>query len=112
MSKRYALILIIHLKPTWHSLPEEEQAGYATRVRRAAQAADVQAVVGYALTAQGSTLEIWEADDKAKLQAFKQKLDALGYKKYYDEVLIQGERAAEWIQNAQSKKEPDAESSK
>jgi hypothetical protein len=111
MSKRYALIIISHFKPAWHSLSEEEQVGFAMRVRRAAEAAEVQAVVGYALTTQGSTLEIWEADHKARLNEFKHKLDALGYKKYYDEVLIQGERAADWIQNSLLKKEHDAESS-
>jgi len=111
MSKRYALIIITHFKPAWHSLPEEEQVGFATRVRRAAEATGVQAVVGYALTTQGSTLEIWEADHKTRLEGFKQKLDALGYKKYYDEVLLQGERAADWIQDSLSKKEHDAESS-
>lgn len=111
MSKRYALIIINHFKPAWASLPEEEQVGFAARVRRAAQAAEVQAMVGYALTTPRSTMEIWEADDKAQLAEFKQKLDALGYKKYYDEVLIQGERAADWIQNSLTKKEHDTESS-
>jgi hypothetical protein len=96
VSKRIALILIGHFKPEWQELSEEEQAGFAARVRRAAQATDVTPVVGYTLTTQGSFLEIWEAEDKSRLEAFKQKLDALGYKKYYDEVLMVGERDAEW----------------
>jgi hypothetical protein len=97
MMKKIALILITHFRPAWNRLSEEEQAGFAARVRRAAEQAGVTAVVGYTLTTPGSALEIWEADDKATLEAFKTKLDALGYKKYYDEVLMLGERAAEWI---------------
>jgi hypothetical protein len=98
--KRHALVIITHFKPSWSSLSEEEQAGFAARVRRAAEQAGVTAVVGYTLTTQGSFLEIWEADDKARLEEFKRKLDALGYRKYYEEVLMLGERAAEWIQTA------------
>lgn len=96
--KRFGLIMIGHFKPDWLRLAEEEQAGLAARMRRAAQQAGVTPVLGYTLSTQGSFLEIWEADDKAKLDAFLQKLDALGYKKYYDQVLMQGERAPEWIQ--------------
>jgi hypothetical protein len=96
--KRYALIMITHLKPDWQKLSEEEQAGFAARVRRAAQQTGVTPVVGYKLTTPGSLLEIWEADDKPTLETFKQKLDALGYKKYYEQVLMLGERDAEWIQ--------------
>lgn len=95
--KRHALIIITHFRPAWKNLSEEEQAGFAARVRRAANQMGVTAIVGYTLTTAGSLLEIWEADDKATLELFKQKLDALGYKKYYDEVLMLGERAAEWI---------------
>ncbi len=95
--KRHALILIGHFKPEWQKLSEEEQAGFAARVRRAAQQAGVTPVVGYTLSTQGSFLEIWEADNRATLETFKQKLDGLGYKQYYDEVLMVGERAAEWI---------------
>jgi endo-1,4-beta-D-glucanase Y len=95
--KRFSLIIITHFKPQWHNLSEEEQAGFAARVRRAAEQAHVTAVVGYTLTTPGSLLEIWEAYDKETLELFRQKLDALGYKKYYDQVLMLGERAAEWI---------------
>lgn len=103
--KQTALIIVGHLKPEWIKLSEEEQAGFAARVRRAARAAGVTPVVGYTLTTAGSFLEIWEAPDRAQLEAFKHKLDALGYKKYYDEVLMIGERAAEWIQAASSRPE-------
>ncbi len=99
MSKRYALIVITHFKPAWNELSEEEQAGFAARVRRAAKAAGVTAFTGYTLTTAGSFLQVWEADDKARLETFKQKMDALGYKKYYDEVLLHGERAQEWVQS-------------
>ncbi len=95
--KRFALVIITHFKPTWQTLPEEEQASFAARVRRAAHAAHVTPVVGYTLTVQGSFLEIWEADEKIHLEQFKQKMDALGYKKYYDEVLMLGERDADWF---------------
>lgn len=103
--KRYGLVIITHLKPEWAKLPEEEQAGFAARVRRAAEHSGVTPVVGYKLTTPGSLLEIWEADSKATLEAFRQKLDALGYKKYYDQVLMLGERAAEWIQPSPEKAE-------
>jgi hypothetical protein len=96
--KRQALILIGHLRGEWQQLPEEEQAGFAARVRRAAKQAGGTPVVGYKLLTPGSFLEIWEADEKATLETFLQKLDALGYKKYYDQVLMMGERAADWIQ--------------
>lgn len=99
MSKRIALILIGHLKPEAQEIPEEELVGFAARVRRAAKQIGVTPVVGYTLTTQGSFLEIWEADDKSKLEAFKRKLDVLGHDKYYDKVLMTGERAAEWIQS-------------
>lgn len=97
MSKRFALIIIGHFKPVWHALPEEEQAAFAARVGRVARKAGVTPVVGYKLTTRGSFLEVWEADDRATLERFKKELDGLGYKKYYDEVLMLGERAASWI---------------
>lgn len=95
--KRHALIIVGQLKPSWTELTEEEQAGFAARVRRAATQTGVKAVLGYTLTTKGSFLEIWEAADKATLESFKQKLDALGYKKYYEEVLMLGERDADWV---------------
>lgn len=95
--KRFALVVITHFKPAWSGLPEEEQAGFAARVRRAAQSTNVTPVVGYTLSTPGALLEIWEADEKSQLEQFKQKLDALGYKKYYDEVLMVGERDADWV---------------
>ena len=98
--KRHALIIIGQLKPLWSELTEEEQAGFAARVRRAAEKTGVTAVLGYTLTTKGSFLEIWEAADKSMLETFKQKLDALGYKKYYEEVLMLGEREAEWVDPA------------
>jgi|SRR5581483_12506128 len=98
MAKRYALVIITHFKPSWNKLSEEEQAGFAARVRRAAEKAGVTPIVGYTLTTQGSFLEIWEAETKANLENFKRKLDDLGYTQYYDEVLMLGERASEWIQ--------------
>jgi len=98
MAKKFALIIITQFKSDWKNLPEEEQAGFAARVSRAAKQAGVTPIVGYTLTTPGSFLEIWEADEKEALESFKQKLDALGYRKYYDEVLMRGERAAEWIQ--------------
>lgn len=97
MSKRIALILIGHFKPEWKELSEEAQAGFAARVRRAAKAAGVTPVVGYTLTTQGSFLEIWEADEKGPLEVFKKKLDALGYRNYFDEVLMLGERDPAWL---------------
>lgn len=100
MAKKFALIMITQLRAEWKTLSEEEQAGFAARVRRAAKQAGVTPAVGYTLATPGSFLEIWEADDKDALEAFRQKLDALGYKKYYDEVLMRGERAVEWIQTA------------
>jgi hypothetical protein len=95
--KTFSLVIITHFKPAWTALSEEEQAGFAARVRRTAKAASVTPVVGYMLTTQGSFLQIWEAQDKEHLESFKQKMDALGYKKYYDEVLMYGERNAEWL---------------
>lgn len=103
MIKRYALVIITHLRPEWSKLAEEEQAAFGARVRRAAKQAGVTPVVGYTLTTRGSFLEIWEAEQKETLETFKQKLDELGYKKYYDEVLMLGERAAAWIQGPSEK---------
>jgi Family of unknown function (DUF6616) len=95
--KRIALIIIGRFKPQWNDLSEEEQAAFAARVGRAARKVGVTPIVGYTLTTQGSFLEVWEADDKATLDRFKQELDALGYKEYYDQVLMQGERSEAWI---------------
>ncbi|MCC7161282.1 MAG: hypothetical protein IT331_02220 [Anaerolineae bacterium] len=106
--KRHALIIIGQLRPQWAELTEEEQAGFAARVRRAASAAGVTAALGYTLTTKGSFMEIWEAEDKATLEAFKHKLDALGYKKYYKEVLMLGEREAEWVAPALQEKRADS----
>ncbi len=92
-----ALIMIGRFKPAWNELSEEEQAAFATRVGRAARRVGVTPVVGYKLTTQGSFLEIWEADTKETLETFMVELDALGYKKYYDQALMLGERAANWI---------------
>ena len=95
--KRVALIIIRHAKPDWSKLSEEEQAGFAARVGRVARKVGVKPVIGYTLTTPGSFLEVWEADDKATLEQFKQQLDALGYKRFYDEVLMLGEREPNWI---------------
>lgn len=102
--KRHALVIITHFKPEWKKLSEEEQAGFAARVRRAAESVNVTPVVGYTLSTPGALLEIWEADDKQHLEQFKQKLDALGYKRYYDEVLMLGERDADWLRGLDEKK--------
>jgi len=96
--KRYALVIITHFKPLWNTLSEEAQASFAARIRRAAQATEVTPFVGYALATPGALLEIWEADSKERLAQFKQKLDALGYKEYYDSALLFGERDANWIE--------------
>ncbi|OQY82070.1 MAG: hypothetical protein B6D41_18700 [Chloroflexi bacterium UTCFX4] len=96
--KRYALVMITHFKPTWNALSEEAQASFAARIRRAAQAVEVTPFVGYTLTTPGALLEIWEADHRERLEHFKQKLDALGYKEYYDSALLFGERDANWIE--------------
>jgi hypothetical protein len=98
--KRYALVIIGHFKPEWTQLAEDEQAAFVSGVSRAAKEVGVTAVVGYTLSTPGSFLQVWEAADKPTLESFKQKLDALGSKKYYDEVLMAGERSAEWIQGA------------
>jgi hypothetical protein len=95
--KRVALIIIGHFKPTWDELSGEEQAAFATRVGRVARKSGVTPIVGYKLTTQGSFLEVWEADDKATLDRFKRELDTLDYKRYYDQVLMQGERSEAWI---------------
>ena len=104
MSKRIALIIIGHFKPEWNGLTEEEQSAFATRVGRTARKAGVTPVVGYKLTTQGSFLEVWEAEDKRTLERFMQELDALGYKNYYDEVLMMGERAEGWIERGEERK--------
>ena len=101
--KRIALIVIGHFKPEWDKLSEEEQAAFATRVGRAARKVGVTPVVGYKLTTQGSFLEVWEADDKGTLDRFKRELDALDYKKYYDQVLMQGERSEAWITSTEER---------
>ena len=97
--KRIALVIIGHFKPEWNNLSEEEQAAFAARVGRAARKVGVTPVVGYKLTTAGSFLQIYEADDKQTLEQFMRALDALGYKKYYEQALILGERAEAWIQN-------------
>lgn len=97
--KRFALIIIGHFKHEWDELSEEEQAAFATRVGRAGRKAGVKPIVGYKLTTQGSFLEAWEADDKETLERFKKELAALDWKKYYDQVLMYGERSEAWIGN-------------
>ena len=97
MSKKFALVIIGHLKSGATDSSEEELAGFAARLRRSAKEIGVTPVVGYTLTTKGSFLEVWEADDKSKLESFRQKLDALGHDKFYDKVLMTGEREAEWI---------------
>ncbi len=94
---RTALIVIGRFKPEWNELSEEEQGAFVTLVGRTARAAGVTPVVGYKLTTPGSFVEIWEADDKETIAAFIGALDSIGYKKYYGEVLMLGERAGNWI---------------
>jgi hypothetical protein len=101
--KRIALIIIGHFKPGWNELSEEEQAAFATRIGRLARKLGVTPIVGYKLTTQGSFLEVWEADDKATLDRFKHELDALDYKKYYDQVLMLGERSEAWISKTEER---------
>ncbi len=95
--KRIALVIIGHFKPEWNNLSEEEQAAFAARVGRTARKAGVTPMVGYKLTTQGSFLQIYEADDKQTLERFMGALDALGYKKYYDQALMLGERSEHWV---------------
>lgn len=97
MAKKAALIIIVHFKPIWNNLPEEAQAHFALRVRDMAKEMGVTPAVAYTLTTPGSVLEVWEADDKQTLETFRQKLDTLGYKQYYDQVLMMGERDPSWI---------------
>ena len=103
MPKRIALIIIGHFKPEWNKLSEEEQAGLAARVGRAARKAHVTPVVGYTLTTQGSFLQIYEADDKPTLDQFLQALDALGYKNYFEQARMIGERQEDWIRQSEEK---------
>jgi hypothetical protein len=103
--KRIALIIIGHFKPEWNDLSEEEQTAFATRVSRVARKAGVAPIVGYKLTTQGSFLEVWEADDKATLERFKHDLDALDWKRYYDQVLMLGERSEAWIGKLEERQE-------
>ena len=95
--KRIALIIVGHFKPAWDKLTEEEQAAFATRGGRAARKAQVTPVVGYTLTTPGSFLQIYEADDKPTLERFMRELEALGYKNYFEQALLVGERQAAWI---------------
>ncbi len=103
--KRIALIIIGHFKPEWNNLSEEEQAAFAARVGRTARKAGVTPIVGYKLTTQGSFLQIYEADAKPTLERFMGELDALGHKKYYDQALMLGERAENWIASEASPSE-------
>ncbi len=103
--KRIALVIIGHFKPEWNNLSEEAQAAFAARVGRAARKVDVTPVIGYKLTTQGSFLQIDEANDKQTLEQFMGELDALGYKKYYDQALMIGERAENWIASEASPRE-------
>ncbi len=111
MPKHKALIIIGHFKPEWNNLTEEEQAAFAARVGRAARRVGVTPVVGYRLTTQGSFLQIWEAEDKAALEEFMGRLDQLGYKKYYEQALMVGEREDTWIQKPEAEKTTSRSSS-
>src|SRR5437867_11262982 len=113
MANRQALIIIGRFKTNWNNLAAEEQAAFAARVGRVARKAGVTPMVGYKLGAQGSFLEIWEAEDKATLDKFKQELDALGYKEYYEEVLMFGERGEQWVSpTLQAVKSPEEQNKK
>ena len=101
--KRIALIIIGHFKKEWNELSEEEQAAFATRVGRVSRKVGVTPIVGYKLTTQGSFLEVWEADDKATLDRFKHELAALEYQRYYDQVLMLGERSEAWIDKTEER---------
>ncbi|MGE5138771.1 MAG: hypothetical protein ACM3JD_04855, partial [Rudaea sp.] len=92
-----ALVVIGHFKPAWHELSAEEQAAFVAQVGRTARKIGVRPIVGYRLSTRDSFLEVWESDSKEILQAFIGELDGLEYKKYYDEVLMLGERSENWI---------------
>ena len=101
--KRIALIIIGHFKQEWNDLSEEEQSAFATRIGRVARKMGVTPIVGYKLTTQGSFLQVWEADDKPTLDRFKHELDSLEYNKYYDQVLMLGERSEAWISKTEER---------
>lgn len=98
MSKRLALIIVGHFKAEWNNLSPEEQAAFVARVGRTARQVGAMPVVGYKLTTQGSFLQIYEAHDAQTLEQLLRELDALGYKRYFDQALMRGERAEAWIQ--------------
>ncbi len=106
MPKRIALIIVSHARPELQSLSEEEQAAFGARVGRAARKAGVTPVVGYTLTTPGSVLQIWEAEGEAPIKRFLGELDALGYKKYYDQALMLGTRSEAWIQKPEEQTSP------
>ncbi len=94
---KIALIVINHFKEAWNRLSEDAQAEFAARIRDKAEEVGVRPVVGYKLSTPGAVMDIWEADNRQLLDAFKNQLDVLGYKTYFDYVLMYGTREAEWL---------------
>lgn len=96
---RNALIFINHFKDVWNQLSPEAQMQFVERIRESAKREGVHAVVGYKLTTPGAILDIWEADKRSILEGFKLKLDELGYRDYFDYVVMYGTRDEDWLQD-------------
>lgn len=93
-----ALIVISHFSEAWNQLTPEEQAALAARIRRAAENSNVTPVVGYKLSTPGAILEVWEAADREALDRFRDALDDLHFKTFFNAVIMYGQRLESWIQ--------------
>lgn len=94
---KHALIFINHFKGAWNQLSSDAQIEFVERIRQVAESLGVRVVVGYKLSTPGAILDIWEADSRSTLDGFKAKLDELGYKDYFDYVVLLGTRDEDWL---------------
>ena len=95
---KHALITINHTKDAWQQLAQAEQDAFIKQMQQTAERMDVHLLLGYRLNTPHSVLDVWEAAAQSTLDEFKQALDALGYKKYFDYVAMYGERGDDWLQ--------------
>ncbi len=96
MTTRTALIIFGTFKEGWWGLSPVAQSDFVSRVGAIAEAAGLEPVTGYRLTATpGAFLEVWEGENRPAVDRAVKELEVMGYTQYIDARWLIGERESQ-----------------